>query len=476
MAYIDIGGALTNFAKGVKQGQDELEQKKLLQQQLTHQKRMWELQEQQGQQQLNINDLKVQALQDAYVKDLMIRGLDSYFESDGDNKFLNNVLQEINQKFPQYSQMLGNAVRVENISEDDYPILKQQGIDPSIVSKNKTRFVKVIDANGNVQYIDTLALAAMTGYNQYADQRKLEKLKILAALQNPQDKTPAQLRVAQRVAELTKKLKDGSITLKEKAELEYLQSNMKNFVLESKGTQELTNVVYHNIMPKVEKFEPLNTDDKAKLQQLELEAGRKAPAKLIEDYSNITSFTSVASNILKELHNMKPEEIARGAYDKGILKLKTLLSDDRFQRLSPEEKVKELKSIEFNSKLGNLIAQYLKAISGTAVAEAEYNRINNILQGGNLSNKYTLESSLKGFTESLLNQFLNKAKQDIQLYPGSVSVYYDELARQKKQLENLTVKLNKENIKNIKPTKRFESKQESSNLDKAFKLLDRIFQ
>ena len=51
-----------------------------------------------------------------------------------------------------------------------------------------------------------------------------------------------------------------------------------------------------------------------------------------------------------------------------------------------------------NTKTGSFLAKYIKSISGTAVAEKEYDRLANVLQGGgSFENIQTLKQSFSTF-------------------------------------------------------------------------------
>lgn len=108
-----------------------------------------------------------------------------------------------------------------------------------------------------------------------------------------------------------------------------------------------------------------------------------------------------ANKLSKEIHNLKDEELSKGIQDQGIKAISSYFSDTDFKKLPATEQEKILKSIKFESKIGNLVAQYIKSISGTAVAEAEYNRLSNLFGTDKLKNIDTMKSALSGWIGSM---------------------------------------------------------------------------
>jgi hypothetical protein len=108
-----------------------------------------------------------------------------------------------------------------------------------------------------------------------------------------------------------------------------------------------------------------------------------------------------ANKLSKEIHSLKDEELSKGIQDQGIKAISSYFSDTDFKKLPTAEQEKILKSIKFESKIGNLVSQYIKSISGTAVAEAEYQRLSNLFGTDKLKNIDTMKSALSGWIGSM---------------------------------------------------------------------------
>ena len=117
---------------------------------------------------------------------------------------------------------------------------------------------------------------------------------------------------------------------------------------------------------------------------------------------------------LKEfLDDIGEEEIDRGAYDSIKSFGKRMLSDTTWNKLSPEEKQKSLLTIATNTKIGNALAQYIKSISGTAVAQAEYDRLRSVFTTGDLSNIQSVKQAVGTFYEDLQDAHYGRLKDNM---------------------------------------------------------------
>ena len=108
------------------------------------------------------------------------------------------------------------------------------------------------------------------------------------------------------------------------------------------------------------------------------------------------------------IDELKDEEINRGLVDSIKQQVTTLLSDNQWKDMEDDKKEKALLTIGLNTSLGNALAQYIKSISGTAVAQAEYDRLRKVFTTGDYSNLPSLKKSIKSFYTDLENSYVTK--------------------------------------------------------------------
>ena len=143
------------------------------------------------------------------------------------------------------------------------------------------------------------------------------------------------------------------------------------------------------------------------------QAGIKPDTKANREFKDQFNTLKQGKRLTEEVNKLKDEEISRGLLDAGVQKLQTMLSDKAFKSKSPEEKAKVLKSIEMKTKLGKFLASYIKSISGTAVAEAEYKRLADLFGQDVLTNTQTLKTAVNTFVGELDEEFKNMAKTSL---------------------------------------------------------------
>lgn len=440
--YVDLGSALNAGVQSYYNAKDR-------QQQLNQQQQLFELAKQLKQQQLQQNEqmmplqakqaqLKLQALEEALeqqrrqnVKQRVFQYLDAYREGDGDTNVLNYALKND----PDFKGLFPNAVRIEPLNNEDIEMLKKTGKDP-----NKFRYIKVIEPDGDIDYMDLSTIYAASGYTKWATKNKIQDLQAKLLQQkldmggiNP---TSEDLHLAQW-ANLYKKAEQvgGYKNLPPEEQALYIAYNRKygppsptdldkrvNYA--SEGTQ-VGDIVYKAIKNPLILQDVLKDDDKynqlfTQGMQYQIATGKFMPSDTKRNYIESLSFLNQAYNILKDLKDVKPESLYKGPIDEWKLKVETLLSDDKWNSMSPEEKRKALLSITLNGKLGLLIKQYVKATSGLAASDREFDIIKNIITAGAYSNIPALKQSVKTFFDVLDNDLTKKLEVDSRLYPGDV--------------------------------------------------------
>jgi len=165
-------------------------------------------------------------------------------------------------------------------------------------------------------------------------------------------------------------------------------------------------------------FKTVTQKDINKMVLFEKNAGFKVDATFAKEIIDGETTIFALDRLIKKLQPLKDDEAERGIVDSIKLKAQTLISDENWADLPEEEKRKHLLTIGINTSIGAALADYIKSISGTAVAEAEYNRLMNILTAGDYSNIQTLKEAIGMFTDDLKAKHFNKLKSNF-LHKGS---------------------------------------------------------
>ena len=106
----------------------------------------------------------------------------------------------------------------------------------------------------------------------------------------------------------------------------------------------------------------------------------------------------------------------------GVIQTKELDALKRkedWKSLDKGQKQKALNSVFAKSTLGTAVSNYLKEISGSAVAEEEYQRIYDALTGGEGANPETLKAALGGSVSSMRDTVQSKVEGIGKNYPNS---------------------------------------------------------
>ena len=165
-------------------------------------------------------------------------------------------------------------------------------------------------------------------------------------------------------------------------------------------------------------FKNVTQKDINKLAMSEKNAGFKVDTTFAKEVVDGETTIFGLDRLIKKMQPLKDEEAERGIIDGIKLKVQTLISDENWDSLPEEEKRKHLLTVGLNTSIGAALADYIKSISGTAVAEAEYNRLMNILTAGDYSNIQTLKETIGMFTDDLKAKYYNKLQSNF-LHKGS---------------------------------------------------------
>jgi hypothetical protein len=151
-----------------------------------------------------------------------------------------------------------------------------------------------------------------------------------------------------------------------------------------------------------------------KIRAEERKTGLKGLGETEKKYYTDTESTLYSGKMLMDtLDKIGNEEVGRGVIDNIETQFKTMISDKSWENMGEAEKRKQLITIGLNTSIGSALAQYVKSISGTAVAEAEFQRLLNIFTGGDMSNIQTLKKSVGTFYEDLSNTYGQKINDNL---------------------------------------------------------------
>ena len=204
--------------------------------------------------------------------------------------------------------------------------------------------------------------------------------------------------IVNRVAELEAKRNSGvKLDIKEQAELDtykpYIESegDENRKLIDTKATI-LTKYTKDDV-----DYSKIDIEDVNKLKAIEDKTNFKAGEAFKKDIRDREQTIEAGELLLGKLDKIGNEKVNRGIVD-GIKQTAIqLVSDDGFERMSKEQKEKALLTIGINTAVGSALATYIKSISGTAVAEAEYNRLMKVFSTGNYSNIQSLKKAIGTF-------------------------------------------------------------------------------
>ena len=438
--YMDLGTALFNGVKNYYQAKDQQQalnqqqqlfqlSKQLKQQQLQQAQQMAPIQQQEAQAKLQALQAQLDQLHKQQIRQNVYNALDAYRKS-SDPKVLDTLVKD-----PAISEMFGNVVHIEPISKQDEPLMVKSGIPQDKI--NKFRWVKTIDKNGNVNYIDMSTIYGITGYSRYAAQQDLKDLQAkLAAAKLTGGLPTAKERDIQRYADLYAKAKQlgGVDKLDPQEQAEYNAYNREfgpvntdltrkiNYAKEGVGVGDVVYKAVENplILKDIVSNDKNFNDVYTKAVQYQTALGKWMPSQTKRGYLETFSFLNQAKDILHDLNEVGPEDLYKGPIDELKLRVKTLLSDNSWDKMTPDEKRKALLSLNLNGRLGLLVKQYVKATSGLAASDKEFDAIKKIIEAGAYSNTPALKESIKTFYTTLKKNAEKKIMVDSRIYPADV--------------------------------------------------------
>ena len=88
-----------------------------------------------------------------------------------------------------------------------------------------------------------------------------------------------------------------------------------------------------------------------------------------------------------------------------------------------KESAQSIANVDFDTRSGIILANFMKEMSGTAVADAEVTRLRNILLGGNLTDETYVKSALDSFAKEIQAQNIELGSTLGDTAPYSVNKY-----------------------------------------------------
>lgn len=393
--------------------------------------------------------LELEELKNTMAKKETYEGFSAYSETN-DPKYLTELL-----KNPTIKKTLPDIVRYDNVNAvDDRNLMEPLGITPEILNKEPTRYVKATNQDGSVHIVDMFGAYAKTGYSKIARQEILDKMK--GALENVTGKQ------AIGEAELTlKAFETGDANEVLKA----LQlTNPKLYLKATRGSSSKRDSLQQYMealelagVPKVEQpayvekwvqkttegvgavakekdvkdltggqhnanalFTPAaatnpNWKDDAQAIQNSIMSNLSSEQKtmVVDADKKLTSNNMTATMVEKLLNSPTTAKMSRGAIDNILTAA---------NKITGLKNAQALDNVDFNSRSGMIVAEFIKEISGTAAADAEVARLMDIFLGGNLTDETYVKRAMAAFADQLRIKNNEIGKQYKQYLPYTVGI------------------------------------------------------
>lgn len=152
-----------------------------------------------------------------------------------------------------------------------------------------------------------------------------------------------------------------------------------------------------------------------RLGSIDVKEDVKTAQSINEDFVSVKS----GIDLVNKVNSLSNEELQKGIIDQGVSKLQGLLSDDTFDSLSTEDKVKRLKTVQFDTQLGQYLANYIRSISGTAASQSEIDRLTTLLRGGEFNNTQTMKAAVNQFVKGTYDNYKSMLDTSFAIAPVS---------------------------------------------------------
>lgn len=316
-----------------------------------------------------------------------------------------SMFQNISEQFP---DQFGGGEVVRAVNDSDYMSQAPDGV-PGLDGQVRNKFLsdtgsplpdddqEAIDILKRSGYIegaagegeafvtaDQLGRGMGTGFREFKKQKLMEEYTLMAKLQGKEAEQKPEARMSELLAK-TRVEGFGSLTDEEKADFDVF--SQKTGMTKQNAQEVLTNPAsFDDSLATVTKdsWSPMdvNQNDLFAMDRIEQKGGYED--KNVDDYrGQITSISGLTDvrNLAIDLKG----EIASGKMENFSAKLAKMAGDEDLATMKQEEFNKLMNTVDLQSQIGTVGASFLKALSGSAVSEEEYQRIMNNLLGGDIT-------------------------------------------------------------------------------------------
>lgn len=307
----------------------------------------------------------------------------SVYERDGEKYLLNKELKQSIDESNGQLVVIGDEVKARKMKEEN------------------GRFVPDNDANGNPQYESTGEVLT-----KYSDM-----------FQAPKSDDPTRPKYFQEKLALIEKRRkqNGVLDEADQVRLNEIDNYLGTDADEKRKDRSKRKFIIQKYVKKPSALDNIKDDDISELQLQEENSNFKGigdtEKKNLRDMET-TLFSG--KRLMRKLGAIDSEEMERGVFDNMVSMAKKNISDTAWDSLSSEEKQSTLLTVGVNTSLGSALADYIKSISGTAVAEAEYNRLAKIFTAGNYTNIASLKEAIGTFYGDLENKYSARLRGSIE--------------------------------------------------------------
>ena len=393
--------------------------------------------------------LETNELRSAAAKKETYDGFRAYSETN-DPRYLTELL-----KNPTIKKALPGALRYDNINvAEDTGLMEPLGLTEELLNKDPTRYVKATTDDGGVHIVDMYGAYAKTGYTAVARKEVIDNMKGDIAISKGKvdmakdtitgkalssgdpDTVMAALKLTD--PELWLKVKQGgsvhmdaytqAITAFTKGNPDATKSEIENFnsafatktvagvgyVAQNKNVDDLTGGQKKaNSLFTTEAASNPKWKDDAQAIQNDVISNLSSEQKtmVVEADKKLTSNNMTATMVEKLLKSPTTAKMSRGAIDNMLTYASKITGLKNDQALN---------NVDFNSRSGMIVAEFIKEISGTAAADAEVTRLMDVFLGGNLTDETYVKRAMAAFADQLRIKNNEIGKQYKQYLPYTV--------------------------------------------------------
>lgn len=352
------------------------------------------------QQELQLEETRasLQKMQSSLAREQAYQAFRMYGETN-DTKVLNNLLRTWKDN-PAAKNLMGDAVRVDPITEQDANTLRQIGISDvqGYLNQNPGTLVKVTNADGSQQVIDMSQLYAGTGYTQYMEDAELERQARRALI-------TSRMRQGTQASRLSSEERIVQHFMEQDPNLSWTDAYRK--VLDMKGgnkggseTERLARELQAQAAERGEELDPVDAYDqavqktKATSKQKDIGAAEDAKAKLDEVFDGKyfeADFKDPANRrkaepLIRRIEELSGAEFSRDQ-QKRLTDIRQLITLGKAGSTLTAAETGPLDSMLREAK--KYLSDDIQGTAATSAYEAYRNLVRNALFGASLTNNET---------------------------------------------------------------------------------------